>query len=42
MLLDDDYLLDELVDKLALVGLSERYEEGEITDEASDNKDNGR
>ena len=34
VLLDDDYLLDELVDKLALVGLSERYEEGEITDEA--------
>ena len=34
ILLDDDYLLDELVDKLALVGLSERYEDGEITDEA--------
>lgn len=34
VLLDDDYLLEELVDRLALVSMSEQFMDGEITDEA--------
>ena len=34
LLLDDDYLLEELVDKLALVSMTEQLDDGEITAEA--------